>query len=278
LDLHRLSTALDEFRDLDRARDTELLLAEQLAFRELEPIASAKRLSYELMETATGARVLDVGCGPGRDVRALAARVAPNGEAVGVDRSEAALDFARRENSHPCASYVTGLADRLPFASESFASVRSERCLQYADMPLQMVREMARVTRRGAPVVLVTARAFLKAGEGLDPKVTQPRLERAIPTNPLVWEFLPLLVARAGLEGIQLHHDRALLKTWEEATAALSLRLVTAWAGDAGSADQSSIRDWIERCQEAFERSAVAIGLQTLVVVARSPESSRDIS
>lgn len=43
-----------------------------------------------------GLRVLDLGCGAGRDVYALAQLVGPEGEVVGVDMTKAQLDVARR--------------------------------------------------------------------------------------------------------------------------------------------------------------------------------------
>ena len=44
-----------------------------------------------------GERVLDIGCGLGDTTQALAARVAPEGEAVGVDASARFIDAAREE-------------------------------------------------------------------------------------------------------------------------------------------------------------------------------------
>jgi len=43
------------------------------------------------MQVRPGDRVLDVGCGLGDDVRALAALVGPSGRAVGIDASEATI-------------------------------------------------------------------------------------------------------------------------------------------------------------------------------------------
>ena len=51
----------------------------------------------ELLE---GARILDLGCGSGRDVYALAQLVGPNGRVVGVDMTEAQLEVARNHREH----------------------------------------------------------------------------------------------------------------------------------------------------------------------------------
>ncbi|MBA4255320.1 MAG: methyltransferase type 11 [Polaromonas sp.] len=47
-----------------------------------------------------GCRVLDLGCGAGRDVYALAQLVGPSGEVVGVDMTQEQLAVARRHQAH----------------------------------------------------------------------------------------------------------------------------------------------------------------------------------
>lgn len=47
-----------------------------------------------------GCRVLDLGCGSGRDVYALAQLVGPEGEVIGVDMTEAQLEVAARHQTH----------------------------------------------------------------------------------------------------------------------------------------------------------------------------------
>lgn len=48
----------------------------------------------------TGCRVLDLGCGSGRDVYALAQLVGPEGEVIGVDMTEAQLEVASRHQAY----------------------------------------------------------------------------------------------------------------------------------------------------------------------------------
>jgi len=60
----------------------------------LQPI-SARLL--ELAEPKSGELVLDIGCGCGATTRALAAQVAPEGEALGLDISETMLRHAREQ-------------------------------------------------------------------------------------------------------------------------------------------------------------------------------------
>src|SRR5688500_3247657 len=52
--------------------------------RVFEVISAQKSESYALLEPSPGKRLLDVGCGTGDDVRALARLVGPTGQSVGV--------------------------------------------------------------------------------------------------------------------------------------------------------------------------------------------------
>ncbi|MBI3797064.1 MAG: class I SAM-dependent methyltransferase [Deltaproteobacteria bacterium] len=52
----------------------------------LETVRRMKQRTYELLQVREGHRLLDVGCGLGDDVRALAQQVGTAGRMVGVDR------------------------------------------------------------------------------------------------------------------------------------------------------------------------------------------------
>ena len=52
-----------------------------------------------------GSRVLDLGCGSGRDVYALAQLVGPQGQVVGVDMTDAQLEIARRHQAYHCSAF-----------------------------------------------------------------------------------------------------------------------------------------------------------------------------
>ncbi|MGG7567349.1 methyltransferase domain-containing protein [Rhodovulum sp. DZ06] len=71
-------------------------------------------------EGLKGARVLDLGCGAGRDVYALAQLVGPEGEVVGVDMTEEQLEVARRRQDwhaekfgYPNTRFLHGYLEKL---------------------------------------------------------------------------------------------------------------------------------------------------------------------
>lgn len=115
-----------------------------------------QRLSYELLEARPGRWLLDVGCGIGDDVRAIAALVGPGGAAVGLDKSEVLLAEARSRSAglEAPGSFVQGDMHALPFADATFDGCRAERVLLHSDRPERVVAEMARVTRPGGVLVV----------------------------------------------------------------------------------------------------------------------------
>jgi len=103
--------------------------------------------ALEKLPVQSGQRVLDLGCGEGWAARELAARVAPDGEAVGVDGSEAMLSRARF-TPRPCLSYVHGRLLALPFADGTFDHAFSMEALYYVPLD-EALAEVARVLRSG---------------------------------------------------------------------------------------------------------------------------------
>ena len=108
-----------------------------------------KRETVEAMRLPAGGAGLDVGCGVGDEVRAIA-EVA--GRAVGVDSSEALIAEARSRSDH---EFLVADAHELPFEDGTFDAVRVERTLQHVEDPRKVVAEMVRVTRPGGRIVAI---------------------------------------------------------------------------------------------------------------------------
>jgi SAM-dependent methyltransferase len=128
------------------------------------------RTSPELLEAladgwiAPPGRVLDLGCGLGVELAALAGR---GFEAVGIDTSPVAVERARR--AHPEVEFMVGDVLDLPFEAESFDVIIDRGCFHAiagADRS-RYEREAWRVLRPGGRFLL---RAFrtLAAGDRSD--------------------------------------------------------------------------------------------------------------
>jgi SAM-dependent methyltransferase len=89
-------------------------------------------------------RALDIGCGPGAVLAALARRLGPE-KVAGIDRSEPFVEMAKERVRG--ADVRLGAAETLPFGDRSFDVVVSQLVLNFMSDARAGVREMRRVSR-----------------------------------------------------------------------------------------------------------------------------------
>jgi ubiquinone/menaquinone biosynthesis C-methylase UbiE len=112
----------------------------------------AAQIDGPLLEAAgvrEGARVLDVGCGPGYVAAAAAARGA---RVIGLDFSEGMLVLARY--THPDLDFREGDAEALPFEDASFDAVTLAFVLGHLGHPERALAEAWRVLRPGGRIAV----------------------------------------------------------------------------------------------------------------------------
>lgn len=102
-----------------------------------------------------GGRVLDVGCGTGSLVQAVA-DVARSSEIVGIDPSRPFIEYCRQRFSDPRITFDCGDGMDLPYPDGSFDQAISLLVLQFIPQPEKAAREMLRVTRPGRIVAAAT--------------------------------------------------------------------------------------------------------------------------
>jgi len=101
-----------------------------------------------------GARILDVGCGPGTVAAGLASSFTTS-SVVGIDQSSRRLLVAKDAAlALPNVDFVGGDAMALPFPSNTFDVVYARFLLEYLMQPQTAVNEMARVCRPGGAILL----------------------------------------------------------------------------------------------------------------------------
>lgn len=107
----------------------------------------------ERMGLKPGLQCLDVGCGNGYAVRAMAQRVFPGGKAEGVDVSPAMIVEAKKHPDNPAqVQFTVSPADQLPFEGDAWDRLLSVEAIYYMPNPLAALKEWYRVLRPGGSV------------------------------------------------------------------------------------------------------------------------------
>ncbi len=110
----------------------------------------ADSAAYLVSSLSTGARILDVGAGPGTITVDLADRVFP-GEVVGVDAAPDVVEIARATaGERTNVTFRTGDAYALDEPDASFDIVHAHQVLQHLARPVEALREFRRVAGPGA--------------------------------------------------------------------------------------------------------------------------------
>jgi ubiquinone/menaquinone biosynthesis C-methylase UbiE len=138
-----------------RFTDTAAAFSDFVLARKADEAEHVAAAIAQSLEGAAACAALDLACGPGTFLRSLGRHV---GWAVGVDITPAMLARARQEASRAGlsdVSLVCGDANALPFADASWDVALCAYALHHLLRPEQVVREMARVVRRGGRVAIV---------------------------------------------------------------------------------------------------------------------------
>jgi ubiquinone/menaquinone biosynthesis C-methylase UbiE len=115
-----------------------------------------RRKAVARLALRPGASVLEVSAGTGANLPLIAEQLGPGGRPVGLDISRAMLDRCREKarRLHIDAALVEGEAAHLPFADEAFDAVLHHGGFAEFGDKQGAVREMLRVARHGATIVV----------------------------------------------------------------------------------------------------------------------------
>ncbi|MGG5174946.1 class I SAM-dependent methyltransferase [Pseudarthrobacter sp. J1763] len=112
--------------------------------------------AYVIPYLTEGAKVLDVGCGPGT-ITCDFAELVGSGHVTGVDRAPEVVEHAQSLASQrgvKNATFETGNIYDLDFEAETFDVVHAHQVLQHLSDPVEALREMRRVAKPGGIVAV----------------------------------------------------------------------------------------------------------------------------
>jgi ubiquinone/menaquinone biosynthesis C-methylase UbiE len=194
------------FENVDDADDTDVFRGYLRELAAQAEIQRYKQAAYALCRLEAGTEVLDVGCGVGDDVFALARRVAPAGSVVGVDRSAAMIaECCRRAPMGAAVRFAIAIGSSLPFEDGRFDVVRADRVLIHVEDPPAVVREMVRVAKPSGRVVLTEGDFETLVIDSDDPEVARQvtELSCAAFRSGRVGRSLAGLLRLAGIEEVK---------------------------------------------------------------------------
>lgn len=202
---------VDPYRDPDAQPDPVSLIAALETRGRAPEYARLVRGFLRFVGIGPAQRVLEVGCGTGVVLRALAARVGPRGLVVGLDPSRTLLRAAARAlGDHPWRARIRlrcGQGAHLPFATDRFDVVLAVTVLLHVPEPLRVVHEMVRVTRPGGRVAVLDQDFGTVALAHPDRRLTERILNGVAArmyAEPWSGRRLPGLLRDAGLEDVCL--------------------------------------------------------------------------
>lgn len=183
-----------------------------------------------------GRRVLDLGCGSGRDVYALAQLVGPAGQVVGVDMTEAQLEVANRHRTYHArkfgydnVQFLQGYIERLDeldLAPESFDVIVSNCVLNLSPDKSAVLSGLHRLLKPGGEFYFSDVYADRRVPEVVR---NDPVLYGECLGGALYWNDFLRLSRLAGFTDARLFSDRPLTVTAPELASRIgSIRFFSA--------------------------------------------------
>lgn len=199
----------------------------ELASSSFRPV---KRIALSLLQLEPDQFVLDLGCGCGDDLREMASFVAPDGLAIGVDRSVHLIEEARRRHATGDlpVKFEQGDAEHLRWSDAFFHACYADRVLQHLSDPDQALHEVHRVLKPRGPIVVVERDWRGVRVDAADGTTTNAILHRARAgiVSGCIGQQLSEKLRNAGFAAIELYPHRINTERFITANALLDLQTV----------------------------------------------------
>ena len=231
--------------------------------------ANDKRRMYDAQRLGDGMRVLDIGCGVGDDVRAIAELVGSTGTVVGLEASLSLLDEACRRGTPDNVEFIAGTGEDLPFDDATFDAVRAERVLQHVVDPSAVVNEMYRVVRDGGTVLTFDQDWKTVMVSGADPVVTESILSSAVShiRQPRAGSRAQTLLRAAGFSSVEI------VAVVGRAELPVAFKMFLESAIDAaiidGSVDTDTAKRWLLDLMHADRNGEFFFGVTAITALGR---------
>lgn len=271
-----MSGSTFDFTEVDHSRQ-EKLVGYLDSMRAADQTAEMKRRSIDALQLFAGEAVLDVGCGTGEDVAAMAARVAPGGRAVGVDLSVAMIEQAwARHRGSGDVQFEVADAMALPFGDGEFSAVREERMLQHVPEPDKALTEIVRVTRPGGRVLALEPDWGTLAVDHPDANLTLRVLsiQTLATRHGTIGRQLRRRMLAAGLEDVEVSRWLFALEPIELFRKLVALDMHHESLGSSSPVTSAELETWWHGLTQVSDAGGFTACLAGYQVLGYRPESS----
>jgi SAM-dependent methyltransferase len=263
-----------DFQAVDASATEPDLVAHLRSSAALEDVARARAELRTVLGVRRGARLLDIGCGLGDEVVAVARHAGPGGLVVGVDASSALLARAqaRARDAGVTAHFVLADAHDLPLPDAFFDAVRIERTLQHVADPDAVLAEAARVLAPGGTLGVCEPDWGATTVRGGDPAVCAA-IARTLGggvRNRRIGLELPQRLERAALAVTLVRPGTVQLADLQTAYEVLRLDDAVG-AAIAGGLDATAGREWLADLPRCAAGGGFEITLHGYLAAARRP-------
>lgn len=237
-------------------------------------VQAYKRHTFTLLGVQAGHHLLDVGCGTGEDVRALARLVGSNGRVVGLDIREELIDEAckRTADTDLPIEYCIGDVYRLSFSDNTFDGCRADRVFQHLSDPHKALVEMIRVVRSGSSVVVADPDWETLVIDAANRAVTRRILNfNCSFAHGWMGRQLPGLFRRAGLREVTIIPITHVVTDFALANHLFFLQDTVKEAQAAGLITNSEAIAWLDDLTRASGEGYFFSALTLFVVGGRKP-------
>ncbi|MEV0611194.1 methyltransferase domain-containing protein [Polymorphospora rubra] len=235
----------------------------------------AARAYKEVMAGALAVRpgqtVLDVGCGPGTDLREIAEAVSATGTVIGLDVDPKMIEVARERTADlPQVKVRQGDVHTLELDTDSIDGARTDRVLQHVTDPATALAELLRVLRPGGRLVMGEPDWDSLAIDHPDLAVSRAytrHLTDRIVRNGVLGRQLARLATETGFVVTRVVPVTTVFRDAGSADQILGLQRNTERAVTAGYLTADDARRWLAHL--AGEHFFAAVTLYTVVAEAR---------
>ena len=208
-----------------------------------------KNLALQHLALTPGDTVVDLGCGPGTDLRWYAEAVGPSGRVIGVDHKDTAVKNAR-ERIVDLPQVQVRTADIVDhyMPAESADAVHTDRVLQHVSDPAAAIAEAARVLKQHGRAVLAEPDWRTLVIDHPEPRLSEAFTSYVVDhqvRNSRIGIALPRLCRAAGLTVTIVIPVTITFDTLTAADQILGFKRVTQRAVDVGLLTADDGRRWL---------------------------------